>query len=1034
MKMSFVVGAWAALACHAADAGLPTNDGSQEERLLSLLPDVIARCAAHYRALDAAATPLMNSRDVPEDRSSAQIKPYVERQVPHGWNAKNGALDMCSIYGWTSGHFPGSLWYLYEATGDAFFKDRATVWTESLAPNSTVTDNHDVGFIMHCSFGNAKRLLKTDKYDSLLRETAESLSKRFKPELGLIRSWGTIDENKDFLVIPDNMMNLELLEEVSKFTEDGTFAAIARSHADVTMKHHFRADGGTYHVLNYDQRPGFVGRVQEIRRGQGLSCETAWARGQSWGIYGYTMMYRMTGYVRYLDFAKKLAEYAMNHPDMPEDGIPYWDYGAKGEERDSSAGAVMASALLELSRYVDAPLRRKFRTFAVKQLLALSSPAYFAEPGENGDWLLKHGVGHKPGGSEIDTALDYGDYYFLEALLRFRALKAEDKDLENVLAALPQGTWFPKGDAKRWSALKETPGAKMILEAAEKVAGEPIAEAPDDLYLLFWTTGDRKQYQDRFHSRNRRLVLLAMAEAIDRKGRFARPLVETIDAICSMKSWTLPAHDLSDGGMGSFRGVSPFAELGSTAIASYLACALAIAGDAIPPETAAKIRSEAERRIFGPLRLSYALEYPEGFPVSTEDPIRHHWIKGPNNWNAVCHDNVVSAALELLEDPRDRAYFVRKAMRGLTFYARGGFLSDGYCSEGMHYWNYGFGHFLMLGNVLRDASDGKLDVFSDPVYRKAAEYAYGYRLEKGLSPAFSDGTGAPSIGCLALVRRVWPELTCEEAEMFDPLAAFAAAYGPTSERGWREERGVLLLVSGELPPPSGAREAPMPLRTEFPVGQVWIMRGANGLSVGFKGGNNDELHNHNDLGSYNVALDGAIVTGDPGGEIYTSRTFSNRRYESKVLSSYAHPVPRVAGMLQEPGAQSAAKVVKTEFAPDRDVVVLDISSAYRAKELKSLVRTFVYDRANGKFSVSDYVVFSKPSSFEVPVVSLGGFNDGRVVGEDGKTSLAFDVKASGGEWSWGEETVENPGRASPVLRSVKFDSVLEASVTVEFGR
>lgn len=1031
-KMAFVAGALAALACQAVDAGLPSNDGSQEDVLLSMLPDVIARCAANYRALDAAATPLMNSRDVPEDRLCAQIKPCVERQVPH--SCHNGAIVMASIYGWTSGHFPGSLWYLYEATGDEFFKDRATAWTEMLAPNSTVTDNHDIGFIMHCSFGNAKRILKTDKYDSLLRETAESLSKRFNSDLGLIRSWGELDRKDDFLVIPDNMMNLELLEEVSKFTEDGKFAAIARSHADVTMKHHFRPDGGTYHVLNYDQRPGFVGKVQEIRRGQGLSCETAWSRGQSWGIYGYTMMYRMTGYVRYLDFAKRLAEYAMNHPDMPQDGIPYWDFGAKGEERDSSAGAIMASALLELSRYVEAPLRRKCRAFAVKQLLALSSGAYFDESGANGGWLLKHGVGHKPGNSEIDVPLDYGDYYYLEALLRFRALKAEDKDLENVLAALPQGTWFPKGDAKRWSALKETPGAKMILEAAEKVAGEPIAEAPDDLYLLFWTTGDRKQYQDRFHSRNRRLVLLAMAEAIDRKGRFARPLVETIDAICSMKSWTLPAHDLSDGEKGSFRGVSPYAELGSTALVSYLACALAIAGDAIPPETAARVRHEAERRIFGPLRLSYALEYPEGFPVSTKDPIGHHWIKGHNNWNAVCHDNVVAAALELLEDARDRAYFVRKAMCGLKFYARGGFLPDGYCSEGMGYWNYGFGHFLMLGNGLRDATGGKLDVFSDPIYRKATEYAYGYQLENGLSPAFSDGTGAPSCGCLALARRIWPDLTCEEAETFDPLSAFAAALDPAAKSGWREERGCLLLAFGKVPPLSSVQNAPLPFRTEFPCGQVWIMRGADGMSAGFKGGNNEELHNHNDLGSYNVALDGAIVTGDPGKEVYTSRTFSSRRYESKILSSYAHPVPRIGGTLQEPGAKSAAKVVKTVFTPEKDIVALDISSAYRVKELKSIVRTFVYDRANGKFSVSDHVIFSRPSSFEVPLVSLGGFREGRVFGEDGKTSLAFGVKASGGEWTWNEETVENPGLASPVIKSIKFASVSEASVAVVFNR
>ncbi len=393
-----------------------------EDLLVKRLPEVFARSAVHYKALDAAATPLMEAGD-------------AKGKVPHSWSAKTGRLDMRSIYWWTSGHFPGSLWYLYEATGDEFFKERATVWTEMLAPNSKVTDNHDVGFIMNCSYGNARRILKTDKYDDLLRETAASLSKRFNPSLGLIRSWGALDGKNDFLVIPDNLMNLELLEAVAKNGEWGTgngergmgngerFDKIARSHADVTMKHHFRADGGCYHVLNYDQRPGFLGQVQEFRRGQGLSCETAWSRGQSWGIYGYTMMYRFTKERRYLEFAQKLADYAMNNPNMPADGIPYWDYGAPGEERDSSAAAVMASALLELSTFVPGEDGERYRAFAVHQLIWLCSDDYFAKPGENGGWLLKHGVGHKPGNSEIDVPLDYGDYYFLEALLRFRALK-----------------------------------------------------------------------------------------------------------------------------------------------------------------------------------------------------------------------------------------------------------------------------------------------------------------------------------------------------------------------------------------------------------------------------------------------------------------------------------------------------------------------------------------------------------------------------------------------------------------------------------
>ena len=412
---SLLVSACTTLLAAAAFAA-PSAD---EVALKAKLPEIFAKSAAHYKALDAAAAPLAVAKEevgTGWDKSKALM--------PHGFNRKTGKLDMRTIYWWTAGHFPGSLWYLYEATGDEFFKTRAKAWNETLAPNAKVTTNHDIGFIMYCSYGNARRLLKTDAYDKLLVETAASLCERFNPELGLIRSWGDVKEKQEFLVIPDNMMNLELLEEAAKLPGgEKRFADVARSHATKTMAHHFRADGGTYHVLNYDQRPHMHGAVAEIRRGQGLSCETAWSRGQAWAIYGYTMMYRETKDPAYLAFAQKVTDFALNHPNMPVDGVPYWDFGAPGEERDTSAAAIIASGLLELSQYVENPDKAaKYRAFAVKQLLSLASPEYFSEGDEIGHWLLKHGVGHKPAGSEVDTPLDYGDYYFLEALLRFRKI------------------------------------------------------------------------------------------------------------------------------------------------------------------------------------------------------------------------------------------------------------------------------------------------------------------------------------------------------------------------------------------------------------------------------------------------------------------------------------------------------------------------------------------------------------------------------------------------------------------------------------
>ena len=215
-----------------------------EAALKAQLPEIFAKAAAHYKALDAMATPLMKNPKLKGGYGT-----------PHGWRADKKEPFMCSLYWWTAGHYPGSLWYLYEATGDEFFRKRAQEWTEIVAPNAKVTDNHDVGFIMYCSFGNARRVLNTDRYDALLFETAGSLSKRFNEGLGLIRSWGKIDDPNEFLVIPDNMMNLEILEWAAKHPSPAApdakeqaayFDKVARSHADVTMKHHFRADGGTY--------------------------------------------------------------------------------------------------------------------------------------------------------------------------------------------------------------------------------------------------------------------------------------------------------------------------------------------------------------------------------------------------------------------------------------------------------------------------------------------------------------------------------------------------------------------------------------------------------------------------------------------------------------------------------------------------------------------------------------------------------------------------------------------------------------------
>jgi unsaturated chondroitin disaccharide hydrolase len=338
---------------------------------------------------------------------------------------KNGNLETCNSSWWVSGFFPGQLWYLYEYSKNDSLKKWAELYTERVSDQQYTTNNHDVGFMIFCSFGNGYRITGNEKYLSVLKNAANSLSTRFNPTIGCIRSWDRAPWNNkwQYAVIIDNMMNLELLMWNSKKFKEPRFSYIAESHANTTLKNHFRPDGSSYHVVSYDT---INGKPEIKQTAQGYSDESAWTRGQAWGLYGYTMMYRETGDSAYLQQAIKIANFIINHPNLPEDNIPYWDFNAPdipNSKRDVSAGAIICSALIELQKYVDKKLSEKYMEVAEKQLRSLCSDAYLAAPGTNASFLLKHGVGNMPNGTEVDVPLSYADYYFVEAMVRYCSLK-----------------------------------------------------------------------------------------------------------------------------------------------------------------------------------------------------------------------------------------------------------------------------------------------------------------------------------------------------------------------------------------------------------------------------------------------------------------------------------------------------------------------------------------------------------------------------------------------------------------------------------
>jgi hypothetical protein len=373
---------------------------------------VLCACTATDKPFDATAAM----------ENAARQYLYLKSQLtdpdhfPKTYNPYLDRLQTSASNWWCSGFYPGTLLYLYEATGKPELLEEAQRMLVLLEKEQYNTETHDIGFMMYCSYGNAYRIDPRPEYSNVLIQSANSLLTRFHPNVGCIRSHNRNPD--DFVVIIDNMMNLELLFRATQLTGDSVYHRIAVSHANTTIRNHFRPDHSAYHALNYDPE---TGKVHNYIGGQGYSEQSAWARGQAWALYGYTMAYRFTRDANYLAKAVACAEFQFNHPHLPSDLIPYWDYDAPhipNTLRDASAAAINSSALLELSEYVPDKLSERYLENATCILRTLSSPPYLAPFETNGGFLLRHSVGNVSAMTELDVALSYADYYYVEGLSR----------------------------------------------------------------------------------------------------------------------------------------------------------------------------------------------------------------------------------------------------------------------------------------------------------------------------------------------------------------------------------------------------------------------------------------------------------------------------------------------------------------------------------------------------------------------------------------------------------------------------------------
>ncbi len=596
-------------------------------------------------------------------------------------------------------------------------------------------------------------------------------------------------------------------------------------------------------------------------------------------------------------------------------------------------------------------------------------------------------------------------------------------EIAGWLSEKPAGFGVPISDLINWRTLFRQESFAAEISDAERLLSEPIPDQPDDLYLDFSRTGNRTRWQKVSGQRRGRVPTLTMAECLENRGRFLPAFEEIVRVLCSERTWVMPAHDAK---LTNFRGETVDIDLGSSALAWSLATADYLLADKLGPEIRQLIRANLEQRIFQPYR-----------DMALGKRVKNWWMTGTNNWNAVCLAGVTGSALAVIDSRNDRAFFVAAGEHYSKYFLEG-FTDDGYCSEGLGYWNYGFGHYVMLNEMIHQATGGKIDLLQNRKAKQAATFGSKIEIINGVYPAFADCSinAEPGSRLMYYVSRRLG-LGLRRWEQINPVSADGSLYES-------------MMYSF---PNSASQTPPVPNDSEGPGTRSWFdqagilicrpaANSSSRLGVALKGGHNNEHHNHNDVGSFVVVLGDAALLLDPGGEVYTARTFSSRRYESNVLNSFGHPVPLVAGKLQQTGSQARARVVSQSFTDDADTLVLDIASAYDVPELRKLERTFVYSRQGaGSLSVTDEVVFSKPCDFGTALVTFEKWQEMRGSSlkiYDQKEALHVGITATGAEFEIKPEVIredlsarKEPTRLGINLTQPVTSAVIRVTLTPE---
>ena len=816
-------------------------------------------------------------------------------KLPRSFTAEGKFVTSNSDW-WCSGFFPGELWYLYGNSKSDVLLDYARNYTARVEKEKYNRGTHDLGFMLYCSFGNGYRLTGDTVYREILLAAAESLASRFNPAVGCIQSWDARDVNYrwQFPVIIDNMMNLELLFWASKVTGDPKYRDICISHADMTIKHHFRSDYSSYHVVSFDP---VTGQPEKKNTAQGYSDESSWARGQAWGLYGFVVMYRETKNPKYLQQARWIANYLLNHPNLPEDKIPYWDFNTPdipNAKRDASAGAIMASALIELSSYgtLNVPMALMYLDVAETQIRTLSSPEYLAEKGTNGNFILKHSIGGLPGNSEVDVPLTYADYYFVEALSRYQALLKE-KDIgphPRILMSIGEERQIKANIAAdpAWNKMHQS-----IIDECGNIIPLPVSERTVTGRRLLAVSNEAL----------RRIFYLSYAYRMTGQSEYAERAEKEMLAVSAFNDWN-PSHFLD---------------------VAEMTMAVAIGYDwlydQLSPTSREFIKSAILKNGISPSFNSH----------------NNFWLRFNNNWNQVCNAGMSFGALAIFEDmPELSKFIIDRAVESIQL-PMNAYAPDGAYPEGYGYWNYGTSFNVMFLTAIEKIWKTDYGLSQIPFFMKTAGYIANMTGATGLCFNYSDnvldGSLFPSMFWFATK-------TKDMSVLWDQRK-----YMDNEEKIKRDRLLPAIMIWG-----SGIRLA----EVEPPKELMWVGRGItpvalmrtswidpNAIYVGFKGGRGSAPHGHIDAGSFVMEANGVRWASDFGTENYhlleskgVDIWSGTQRWQVFRYNNYTHNTLTVNNQLHV--VNGAADIVSYSSTAGFMNVIADMSKVFEGQLLHSL--------------------------------------------------------------------------------------------------